>query len=174
MADAPRTIRIGLDISTEAEIRRAFESNTQGLMRMIKGAFDKTAMKTHKAARDAAPVKTGKLKGEILWYPAKITGHKIEAQVSSQTDYSFYQEYGTGIYGPAGREYTVQHQAKRVFVRRGWWGYWKEQKAWTSKHKGIKGKFFMRKASQVAEKTLTTEIKKAIARWQKRQETGGQ
>jgi hypothetical protein len=112
-------IRIGIEgdaSALSAEVRSRVEA---GLVNALNIA--------ERTARERAPRKTGRLRQGIR---AILAGGRLGGALVSLAPYSSYLHFGTGVYGPRKRPYTVvprkkkalywpgaRHPVKRVFIR---------------------------------------------------------
>ncbi len=142
------------DIVGAKELSEAFAKAPTVVSSALKNAIAKTAYRVQAKAIEYAPIRYGGLRGSIRVEGPNVTTSNVTARVGTDLPYAVYQEFGTGVYAGKG---MITPKTARVLA-------WKDRTGWhfAKAVKGVRGKFYFKKAKEEAKPFLTNALSDAL------------
>lgn len=139
---------ITMDLQGAESIRNRFSRSPVAIADASEEMLQAATLIAEGTAKENAPIDRGILRGSIHSKVDKIGGETIGV-VGTNLDYAPYQEYGTGIYGPAGTPiYPKQAKALRFIGKGG-------NIVFAGSVNGVGAKKFMAKGMQAVRSNLS-------------------
>ncbi len=81
------------------------------------------------------------------------TGNRAIVDVRNKAKYAFYQEFGTGLYGPKKAKYPIKPKGKGYPLRFYWHKFKQDVEFWKVMHPGVKPTHFLQVATDIVFRT---------------------
>ncbi len=137
------------------ELKEAFDKSREVVNRELGKAVLKAAHQAESKAKEYAPIQYGFLRGSIYSEGPFTSVDNIYAKVGTNIEYAKWQEEGTGVY--AGRGMITPKRA-RILAWKDRGGQWHVARA----VRGVKGKFFFKRAKEETLPKLTEYLREAL------------
>ena len=151
---------LSVDVIGAKELSAALKSSNPVIMKALTDAINKTALAVERKAKQNAPHLSGGLQGSLHREAAVATRDNVTAKVGTNLIYGRAQEYGfpPGYVFPNWKSASMQKFAKEKLgnaklafvVARGIF------------QKGMKGKFYLKKAKEDSVREMSTNMQEAM------------